>query len=99
MTQPVDVAHGHRSQSKDRFADDATVEFVGPPVGPFIGRTAIAEAYESSPPDDTNESYAQHSRDGDDLVVPYRWTATGATGTMRFTEHDGRIARLVITFD
>ena len=37
--------------------------------------------------------------DGDELVVPYRWVTTGATGTMRFTERDGLITLLVITFD
>ena len=82
-----------------RFADDAVIEFVGPPVGPFIGRAAIAAAYQASPPDDTIVSDGHHYRDGDEVVVPYRWVTTGATGTMRLTERDGSIARLVITFD
>lgn len=82
-----------------RFSDDATVEFVGPPVGPFIGRAVIAAAYEASPPDDTIASNGAPVRDGDELVVPYRWVTTGATGTMRFTERDDCITRLVIAFD
>ena len=81
------------------FAADAVVEFVGPPVGPFVGRSAIAAAYATSPPDDTIEAYGEARVDGEVLVVPYRWVTTGATGTMRFTESDGVLTRLVITFD
>ena len=36
----------------ERFSDDAELEFVGVPVGPFHGRDAIAEAYRTQPPDD-----------------------------------------------
>jgi steroid delta-isomerase len=81
-----------------RFADDAVLEFVGPPVGPFVGRAAIYEAYTQSPPDDTIELDGPAVTRGDNVVVPYRWTTTGATGTMRFTERGGHIARLVVTF-
>ena len=82
-----------------RFADDAVVEFVGVPTGPFSGRDAIAEAYAQSPPDDTIEPIGTATIDADELVVPYRWVTTGATGTMRFTGRAGQIQRLVITFD
>ncbi|HEX7133769.1 MAG TPA: nuclear transport factor 2 family protein, partial [Iamia sp.] len=81
-------------------ADDAVVEFVGPPVGPFEGREAIAAAYAAMPPDDTISMVTAPTVDGDETVVPYRWDATGATGTMRLTDApDDRLARLVITFD
>ena len=93
------VAGGNWDAFVARFADDAVLEFVGPPVGPFAGRDAIAAAYRESPPDDTIEVVGAVTSDGDTLVVPYRWTTTGATGTMRFTERSGRIARLVVTFD
>jgi hypothetical protein len=36
----------------DGFTDEAVLVFEGAPVGPFIGRSAIAEAYRSQPPDD-----------------------------------------------
>jgi steroid Delta-isomerase len=39
------VATGDWDPFADRFADDATLAFVGPPVGPFEGREAIAAAY------------------------------------------------------
>lgn len=93
------VVDGDWSAFVARFTDDARVEFVGPPVGPFVGRVAIAAAYEVSPPDDTIASNGAPVFDGDELVVPYRWVTTGATGTMRFTERDGLITLLVITFD
>jgi steroid Delta-isomerase len=83
----------------ERFADDAVLEFVGPPVGPFAGRAAIYEAYTQSPPDDTIELDGPAVARGDEVVVPYRWMATGATGTMRFTQRGSHIARLVVTFD
>ena len=83
----------------DRFADDAVLEFVGPPVGPFVGRAAIYEAYLRSPPNDTIVLNGPPVTDEVELVVPYRWMADGATGTMRFTPRGGHIARLVVTFD
>jgi steroid Delta-isomerase len=93
------VTEGDWSTFVAGFADDAVLEFVGPPVGPFAGRDAIAAAYAANPPDDTISANGPARDDGDETVVPYRWNATGATGTMRFTEHDGRIQRLVVTFD
>lgn len=93
------VISGDWTAFVSRFTDDAVVEFVGPPVGPFVGRAAIAAAYTASPPDDTIAPNGMPAYEGDELVVPYRWVTTGATGTMRFTERDDLITRLVITFD
>lgn len=83
----------------ERFTDNAVVEFVGVPAGPFVGRKAIADAYAQSPPDDTIAAIAEPRVEGDELVVAYRWETTGTTGTMRFVEGRGGIERLVITFD
>jgi steroid delta-isomerase len=83
----------------DQFAADAVLEFVGPPVGPFNGRFAILDAYRQSPPDDKIELVGSAVTEADELVVPYKWVSTGATGTMRFTEREGQIAKLVVTFD
>ena len=44
------VASGRWAAFAERFADDAEMEFVGVPVGPFSGRAAIAAAYEADPP-------------------------------------------------
>lgn len=82
------------------FAEDATVDFVGPPVGPLVGRDAIADAYNAMPPDDTMERIGTIAADGNESVVPYQWSTTGATGTLHVTEAaDGRLAQLVVTFD
>ena len=35
------------------FAPDGVLRFEGVPVGPFVGRAAIAAAYDERPPDDT----------------------------------------------
>jgi steroid delta-isomerase len=93
------VETGNWTNFTDRFAEDASLEFVGPPVGPFNGRTAILEAYTGHPPDGKIELDGPVVVDSDELVVPYRWAGTGATGPMRVTERAGRIARLVVTFD
>jgi steroid Delta-isomerase len=82
-----------------RFAEDAVLEFVGPPVGPFVGRAAIAAAYRSSPPDDTIELMGPVREAGDEVIAPYRWDRTHQLGTMRFTESSGLISRLVVTFE
>lgn len=93
------VAEGVWDRYVARFTENAVLEFVGPPVGPFVGRDAIARAYATAPPDDTIEVSAPPSTDGDATVVRYRWTRTGETGSMRLTGADGLIERLVVTFD
>jgi steroid delta-isomerase len=75
------------------FTEDAELVFEGIPIGPFIGRRAIAAAYDAQPPDDEIElldddgSYAW-ARDPD---IP--------AGRMLLTERDGQIARLVVDYD
>ncbi len=93
------VTSGDWSALVDQFTDDATLEFVGPPMGPFVGRQAIADAYAQTPPDDTIEIVGTAELDGEELVVPFRWQTTAATGTMRFTEGANGVHRLVVTFD
>jgi hypothetical protein len=82
------------------FTGSATLEFVGPPVGPFHGLGAIRAAYEGSPPDDTIELIGSEEQAGGELVSRYRWQRSGATGTMRRRlTSDRRVEALVITFD
>ena len=80
-----------------RFGDEAEMEFVGVPVGPFRGRDAIGEAYRTQPPDD--ELVVLEDR-GDGTAC-YAWAKTPdrAAGELRLTIVDGRIVRLVVTFD
>jgi steroid delta-isomerase len=93
------VDNGNWNDFAERFADDAVLEFVGPPVGPFVGRAAIYDAYRQSAPDDRIDLNGPATIEADELVVPYRWHTTGATGSMRFARRGDRITRLVITFD
>jgi steroid Delta-isomerase len=80
------------------FADDAVLEFVGVPAGPFVGRDAIAAAYAAQPPDDTLDVLAVSEDPDGTFVEPFAWRR-GGTGTMRLTLDGGRIARLVVVFD
>ena len=81
------------------FAEDAELEFVGVPVGPFHGRPAIAEAYRTRPPDD--EILIVDSRaDGDELIAGYAWASAPSVraGELRLTVRDGVTHRLVVSF-
>ena len=80
------------------FADDAVLEFVGVPAGPFLGREAIAAAYAAQPPDDALDVLAVSEDPDGTFVEPFAWRR-GGTGTMRLTLDGGRIARLVVAFD
>jgi steroid Delta-isomerase len=75
------------------FAEDAELVFEGIPVGPFVGRDAIAEAYRTQPPDDEIVLL-----DGDGA---YAWATEPdvPAGQLFLEERDGEIARLVIRYD
>ncbi len=93
------VTNGRWDPFVELFADDATFDVVGPAVGPFTGREAIAAAYAQMPPDDTIEQVGEPAVVGDETVIGFRWSATGERGTMRIRDAaDGRIARLIVTF-
>jgi steroid Delta-isomerase len=76
---------------------DAVMTFVGPPVGPFIGRDAIAAAYAADPPDDTLRVLAIRTV-GDTETVAFEWSR-GGTGVLEIQRGAGGIVRLVVRFD
>jgi drug/metabolite transporter (DMT)-like permease len=82
------------------FADDAEMEFRGVPVGPFVGREAIAAAYREQPPDDELRVLEQRRADGR-IEARYAWLAEPhvAAGEMFLTPENGAIRKLVVTFD
>ncbi len=94
------VRSGDFAAMVELFADDATLEFEGVPVGPFHGREAIAAAYREQPPDDEIE-VLEASEEGDEVVARYAWSRDErrAAGDLRLTRDGDRIARLVVTFD
>ena len=89
------VVSGDWDTFAERFAEDATMSFVGVPAGPFEGRTAIGEAYRANPPTETM-SLIEASADG---TARFKW-AGGGTGTMRITWTPADlVAQLVVSFD
>ena len=82
------------------FADDATLEFDGVPVGPFHGRDAIAAAYAAQPPSDTMTVLDVRVEDDGTVVEPFSWATDGGarSGEMRLAVADGLIRRLVVVF-
>jgi hypothetical protein len=82
------VDTGDWTQFTDRFAEDASLLFIGPPIGPFTGREAIYEVYALHPPDDKIELYGPVVADSeelgshDQLVARFsmcRWSWTSKT--------------------
>jgi hypothetical protein len=70
------------------------------PVGPFAGRKAIVAAYARQPPDDEILLLGEPRIDGDAVETDYAWGADGKrAGRLILTARDGRIARLVVTFE
>jgi hypothetical protein len=72
----------------------------GVPVGPFVGKDAIAEAYRERPPDDELD-VLDVRQDGDTVVAGYAWRREPdvRAGELRLTVGSGRIVRLVVTFE
>jgi hypothetical protein len=84
------------------FSQDAEMSFQGVPVGPFIGRQAIAAAYGDRPPDDELRVLDARELDDGVIVARYAWarTPTAQAGEMFITpDEDDQIARLVVTFE
>ena len=94
------VRSGDYGPMLENFADDATMSFEGVPVGPFVGRDAIAEAYRERPPDDELD-VLDIRQDGDTIVAGYAWrTEPGVrAGELRLTVDGQTITKLVVTFE
>ncbi|MDQ3777879.1 MAG: nuclear transport factor 2 family protein [Actinomycetota bacterium] len=87
------VRSGDFAEMVSFFAADAELVFQGIPVGPFVGRDAIADAYREQPPDD---EIVLLRDDG-----TYAWASEPEVpaGQMFLTARDGEIGRLVIRYD
>ena len=92
------VRSGNWADFARRFTPDATMRFVGMPVGPFAGREAIAAAYAYQPPSDTlTVTRGVSSGDVDELW--FAWDSGGTTGTMTLRWSGDLIAELTVTFN
>lgn len=94
------VRTGDWEPMADGFTDDAEMELRGVPVGPFVGRDAIAAAYEQQPPDDELRLLEHRQVEGR-IEARYAWLAEPhvAAGEMILTPANGSIRKLVVTFD
>jgi hypothetical protein len=91
------VRSGEWADFAGRFTPDATMRFVGIPVGPFAGREAIAAGYASQPPSDTlTVTRGVSSGDVDELW--FAWDSGGTTGTMVLRWSGDLIAELTVAF-
>ncbi|GLZ00596.1 nuclear transport factor 2 family protein [Actinoplanes sp. NBRC 103695] len=91
------VLSGDWSELVATLHPDAVMAFDGPPVGPFAGRDAIAEAYAANPPDDTMRVLAVRV-DGGTEVVAFAWSR-GGTGSLEIRRRAGLITGLLVRFD
>jgi hypothetical protein len=87
------VRTGDWAPLAELFTDDAELEFVGIPIGPFRGRAAIAEAYRAQPPDDEIVLLDGGPR--------YAWSREPgrAAGELHLEERDGAIVRLRVLYE
>ena len=90
------VESGDWSTFVSGFTPDASMTFVGVPVGPFDGREAILAAYLSDPPEGGITVTSVETAQGMDRVG-VDWS-TGGRGRMDIRWRDGLVESLAITF-
>jgi hypothetical protein len=79
------------------FADDAVMRFDDFPLGPFVGRPAIAEAYATRPPNDTMALIDMQEIGTDAVKASFEWDA-GGTGEMYLRWTKAKLVELSIVF-
>jgi hypothetical protein len=94
------VRSGDWGPMLEGFGDAAEMEFVGIPVGPFVGKDAIAAAYREQPPDDEMRVLQERQAEGR-IEARYAWLTEPdvAAGELFLTGDGGAIRKLVVTFD
>jgi hypothetical protein len=81
----------------DTFAESAVMRFDDIPMGPFVGREAIREAYETQPPSDTIALIAMENIGPDGVQATFEWDA-GGTGRMLLRWDSKQLVELAMTF-
>jgi steroid delta-isomerase len=81
----------------ETFADNAVMRFDDIPVGPFRGKSEIAEAYATQPPSDTIALIDMQKVGGDGVKAAFEWDA-GGTGQMFLRWDSGRLVEFVMVF-
>ena len=67
------------------------------PIGPYLGKAAIAEAYATQPPTDTMALIDMEEIGTDGVKASFEWDA-GGTGEMFLRWHDDQVVELNIAF-
>jgi steroid delta-isomerase len=91
------VRSGEWADFAGRFTPDATIRFVGIPVGPVTGPAAIAAGYASQPPSDTL-TVARGISSGDVDELWFAWDSSSTTGTMILRWSGDLIVELTVAF-
>lgn len=91
------VATGSFAPMLALFDDDAELYFEDLPIGPYLGRNAIAEAFCQLPPTDELEILEISSYDSGGRAI-YGWQSDPgrAAGDIHMDINDGRIRKLTI---
>jgi hypothetical protein len=91
------VSSGDYDPFLDTFAEDAVMRFDDFPIGPYVGRGAIAEAYATQPPADTMALMDMEVVGADAVTAAFEWDA-GGTGTMFLRFDSTKVVELAIAF-
>ena len=91
------VRSGNWKRMLELVAPDAELEFVGIPVGPFVGRKAIGEAYGAQPPDD--ELVVLETLDEGRAIYAWASEPTRPAGELHLELRDGEITRIRVLYE
>jgi hypothetical protein len=91
------VSSGNYGPFLATFTEDAVMRFDNFPIGPFIGRSAIAEAYATQPPSDTMALIGMKVLGTDAVIAAFEWDA-GGTGHMYLRFRGRQVVELAIEF-
>jgi hypothetical protein len=91
------VASGDYGPFLATFSDQAVMRFDDVPMGPFVGRPAIADAYATQPPSDTMALIDLEEIGTDGVKATFEWDE-GGTGQMYLRWVDGAVVELSIAF-
>jgi hypothetical protein len=91
------VSSGDYNPFLATFAEDAVMRFDNVPLGPYVGRGAIAEAYATEPPADTMALIDMQEVGSDAVTAAFEWDA-GGTGRMYLRFNSAQVVELAIAF-
>jgi hypothetical protein len=80
------------------FADHAVMRFDDFPLGPFVGRREIAEAWTIRPASDTMALIDMRIVSSDAVYAAFEWDAAGGTGEIFLRFDSGKVIELVLSF-